>query len=896
MNPLIDWLARARNLLFGAQREREHQDEVQFHLDMSAARFERDGHSRTEARRLARLAFGSVAATREAARDARGATFVPDLWRDITYGARQLRHSPAFTAAAVVTLALGIGASTALYSVFDGVLRRPIPFAAPDRLVMVWETDRTSGTTREPGSWPDYLDIAAGARTLRGVAALTGLDVSFVPAKGEPQRLPAVGVTHTFFPLVGVRAIAGRTIVPDDDVPGAAPVVVLGERFWRARFNADRGIIGQVVRLDDTPRTVVGVVGGDADFGLDQVHARAAYHAPYSAAGDVAVWIPLQASESTFPRDTHPFFLLARLADGATREAAADDVAAIARRLEAAYRSNRGRGVFLEPFEDVVFAPVRPVFLLLLAAVVLVLVVTCVNVANLLLARGGVRSREVAVRAALGASPRRLGRQFLVESLLLSLVGGTLGTAVAWGALRALRPFVPPATPRASDIQLDLPVLLAAFITSLIVGVAFGLLPIAQALRVNVNGTLKGEGRGGTSGVRRRQLREVLVVGEIALSVMLVVGAGLLVRSVWSVLRVDAGFSAEGVLKAEWTLPEARYPRDYRRFPDWPATQRFADQVLQRVRALPGVQSAAIASAHPLDAGFTNSFVVVGREGEARDWPEIAVRQVSPSYRETLRGRLVRGRDLGEGDVASAPLVAVINQAAVDRYFAGREPLGAEIKFWGIARRIVGVVGDERVRGPTEPAPPAMYIPIAQAPTASGALLVRTTRPLADVGVEVQQAVWAVDPQLAVHGVEPLEETMLHALGSRRFATVVLSAFAALTLALALVGIHGVLSYATSQRSREIGIRLALGATRREAAGLVVRGGARLAAVGTAIGLVGAALASRLLMGLLFGVTRSDPVTYIAVAATVVAAALAATAIPAFRAAHVVPTEALRLE
>ncbi len=318
--------------------------------------------------------------------------------------------------------------------------------------------------------------------------------------------------------------------------------------------------------------------------------------------------------------------------------------------------------------------------------------------------------------------------------------------------------------------------------------------------------------------------------------------------------------------------------------------------MLQRVGSLPGVQSVALAGAHPLDAGFTNSFVVVGREAESKDWPEISVRQVSPGYFPTMGTRLVRGRLLEAGDDASAPRAAVINEAAVARYFGDRDPLGQEISFWGLPRRIVGVIGDERFKGPAQPAPPAVYVALAQAPPSSGALLVRSNRDLQELGAEVRRVVGEVDPQLAVYGVEPLASTLLDSLGTRRFATLVLGAFAALTLILALVGIHGVLSYATSQRTREIGIRLALGATRREAAGGVVRGGVVLALVGTAIGLAGAAGASRWVSGLLFGVTRSDPVTYVAVAALVLLAAVIATALPALRASRVLPTEALRLE
>ncbi len=880
----------------GAQADREHQEEIRFHLDMAAARLEAQGIAPPEARRRAAVALGGATQVREAAADARGGRWLSDLGRDTRYAVRQLSHARGFAAVSLLTLALGIGANTALFSVIDGVLLRPIPFRAADRLAVLWQTDRTSGTTREPASWPDYVDFSRDTRTFGTLAAVTGLESSFTPPSGEPQRLSTMAVTHTFFPLVGVNAMRGRTFTPEEDVPGGAQVVLLGERFWRARFNADPSVIGRTISLDEVPRQVVGIVPAGSDFGLDQLHARADYHGAYSGVGDVAVWLPLQGSEPDYPRDTHPFFVVGRLTDATTLSLASDEMVGIADRLEREYRSNTARGVHVEGLRDVVFAPVRPVLYLLLGAVALVLLVACVNVANLFLARGAARMREVAVRSALGASFARLGRQFVVEALLLSVAGGAAGVALAWLGLRTLLVFAPADLPRVDEIGINTPVLLATLGVSLLVGLAFGLVPTMQALRVDVNETLKGETRGGSPGIRRRRLREWLVVTELALSVTLVLCAGLLVRSVSLVLHVDPGFNAAGVLKAEFTLPQGRYPRDYRRYPDWPATRAFTTAVLQRVGSLPGVQSAALASAHPLDAGFTNSFVVVGREAEARDWPEISVRQVSPGYFPTMVTRLRRGRLLQDGDAAASPLVVVINDAAVARYFGDRDPLGQEIRFWGMSRRIVGVIGDEHFRGPASPAPPAVYAALAQAPPTSGALLVRSSREPEDLASEIRRVVGSLDPQLAVYGIEPLSTTLLDSLGTRRFATFVLGVFAVLTLLLALVGIHGVLSYTTSQRTREIGIRLALGATRREAAGSVVRGGVLLALVGTLIGLAGAAGASRFVSGLLFGVTRSDPVTYLAVAALVLLAAVTATAVPALRAARVLPTEALRLE
>ncbi len=563
----------------GARADRDHQEEVRFHLDMAAARFEAQGIDPVEARRRAAVALGGATRVREEASEARGGRWFADLGRDARYAVRQLRHARGFAVVAILTLALGIGANTALFSVIEGVLLRPIPFPDADRLAVVWETDRVSGTSREPASWPDYVDFARDSRTFSQLAAVTGLESSFTPAQGEAQRVSTMAVTHSYFPLVGVRAMRGRIFTPEEDVPGGALVVLLGERFWRARFNADPSIIGQTVRIDEVPRQVVGIVPVGSDFGLDQLHARADYHGAFSGSGDVAIWIPMQGSEREYPRDTHPFFVLGRLAESTTLPLAGEEMDGVAKGLEERYRSNTARGVHVEALSDVVFAPVRPVLYLLLGAVALVLLVACVNVANLFLARGAARMREVAVRSALGAGVSRLGRQFVVEALLLSVAGGAAGVALAWFGLRALLAFAPADLPRVDEIGINAPVLLATLGVSLLVGLVFGLVPTVQALRVDVNETLKGEARGGTAGVGRRRLREVLVVTELALSVTLVLCAGLLVRSVSQVLHVDPGFNAAGVLKAEFTLPPARYPRDYRRYPDWPATRQFARRV-----------------------------------------------------------------------------------------------------------------------------------------------------------------------------------------------------------------------------------------------------------------------------------------------------------------------------
>ncbi|HEX7050810.1 MAG TPA: ABC transporter permease [Longimicrobiales bacterium] len=819
---------------------------------------------------------------------------------DLRYALRTLRRTPGFTMVAVLTLALGIGANTAIFSVIDGVLLRPVPFADADRLMMVWETDRNSGTTREPASVPDYLDFGERSTRFERLAAFAGTELNLTPDDGAPLRLTALAVTHEFLPLVGIEPRIGRSFTAAEDAPGGPHAVLISEDLWARLFARDPGVVGRTLRLDDVVYTVIGVLPSGADFGTLQVLGAAAYGRSFADRGTatgVDVWVPLQPDPESLPRSTHPIFVLGRLAAGASVAAAQQELGAIAAELEATYPVNDGRGVFIEPLTDVVFGPVRPALVVLLGAVALVLLVACVNVANLLLARGTTRVREVAVRTALGAGAGRLGRQFLVESVVLTLVAAAAGVGLAFAGLELLLALAPADIPRLPDVGIDARVLVATLVVSVLVGIAFGAVPTLQARRIDVQSALKGAGRGASAGRERRRLRSALVVAELALAVVLVAGAGLLIRSFWRLQQVDTGFRAEGVLKAEFQLPTSRYAAGSPGWPDFPEMRRFNGDLLRRVRALPGVESAAIAGNHPLDAGFTNSFVVVGREAEAKNWPEISIRRVGAGYFETVGLPLLSGRTLRDSDDAFATPVLIINQTAARRFFADRDPLGQQIAFWGAARTIVGVVADEHVHGLARPAPPAAYAPFAQV-SRPGAevLLLRTNGDPAALAPAVRRIVRELDPALAVYGVEPLAETVSRSIGQQRFTMALLAAFAALAIALAVIGVHGVLSYTVSRRTPEIGIRMALGASHGNVVGLVVGEGLRLALVGLALGIAGALAASRLLRSLLFGVTATDPATFAAVAAAILAAGALASWIPARRAARVDPMAALRNE
>ena len=824
-----------------------------------------------------------------------------DFLQDLRHAARMLARNPGFSAVAIVTLALGIGANTAIFSVVDGVLLRPAPVEAFDRLVMVWETDRHSGTTREPASWPDFIDFRDRSARLEAWGAFTGREVNHTPPQSDPQRLAALGITHDFFPTLGVTPVVGRGFTEKETTSGGPLVVMVSDRFWTGALARDPDVLGRTIQLDDRTATIIGVMPSASDFGIFQILSAAAYARSFADRGaraDVDVWMPLQASEENYPRSTHPILVIGRLATGASALTAQEELAAIAADLERDYPENDGRGAFIEPLETVVFGPIRPALLVLLGAVSLVLLVACANVANLLLARGAARRREVAVRTALGAGAARLARQFLVESLLLTLVAAAAGVAIAQVGLRLLLQLAPAAIPRIVDARVDGRVLAVTLGISIVVGLAFGLVPTLQARQIDLQSALKGEGgHGGSAGRERRHLRSVLVVAELALAVILVIGATLLIKSFWQLQQVDPGFHAGGVMKAEYKLPASRYPSDFSRWPDFSEQHAFTDGLLARVRALPGVEAAAIGGNHPLDRGYTNSFAIVGREAEADTWPEISVRSVTPGYFETVGMPLVRGRLLRDADGTFDPAIAVINAAAARRFFGDRDPLGAEIRLYGASRPIVGIVGNEHFFGLTEAPPLAVYLPLAQAPPrGAGVLLARTASDPTSLARPLRAAIADQDPGLAVFGIEPLTETVSRSIAERRFTMLILGIFAAVALALAAIGIYGVLSYTVTQRTAELGIRMALGANPSSLLRLVVGGGLTLATAGVALGLAGAWALTRMLQSLLFGVGPTDPVVFGSVALGLLAVAALASYLPARRAIRIDPVTALRVE
>ncbi|HKU62291.1 MAG TPA: ABC transporter permease [Gemmatimonadales bacterium] len=783
--------------------------------------------------------------------------------------------------AVVLTLALAIGANTALYSVVHGVLLRPLPFAAPDRVVLVSEFDRISGTTREPFSIPDYYDLRARTRAFSALAGFASRPYSLSGDEGEPEQIVVTAVSAGYFGLLGVEPLRGRVFAAAEDQPGGPRVALLGEALWRRRFAADPGVVGRTVQLDGEPYVVVGV-------------ASAAAELPGEGS---QVWLPLQLGPTSQPRSLHNVRVLGRLAPDASLGSAGADAAALAARLEADFPAdNRGRGMVVERAMDVTVGAVRPALWLVLGAVGLLLLVACVNVANLLLARAWTRAGDLAVRRALGASGIRLAREFLVEGLLVALAGAALGLLVATWGVDLLLGLAPADIPRLDQVRIDGGVLAATLAVALATGLAFGALPLLQSRGIDPAIALHGGGRGMSAGPARRRLRQALVVAQLALAVVLVAGAGLLLRSFARLRATDPGFRTEQVLTAGFTLPASRYPQRFDQYPVWPEVSAFYARLLERLRGIPGVRAAALDGNHPLAHGFTNSFVIVGRENEYAEQPEIAIRTVSPEYFGVVGVPLVQGRLLDARDAADAPDAILLNQAAVRRFFPRGDALGARITFWGRERTVVGIVGDERFHGVAEAAPPALYPALAQSPIGAATLLVATGRDPAALAGPVRSAMQSVDAAVALSGVEPLAVSLADSLARPRFTSALLAVFALLALLLASIGVYGVLSFAVTERTRELGIRAALGATPRRILHQVLRQGAVLALAGIGLGLVGALAAGRLLRGLLYQVTATDPAILSAVVLLLAAVALLASVVPAWRATRIDPMQALRSE
>jgi putative ABC transport system permease protein len=796
--------------------------------------------------------------------------------QDVCYAVRQLRRSPAFTIAAVACLALGIGANTAIFSAVNGVLLRPLPFPEPDRLITIWGFHPSIG--RETASLPDFLDWRQQARSFTGMAAWANSQFT-VTGEGEPQVVRAALVTPNYFRVLGTPVPVGRDF-RDEEEHGTARVAVLSEGYWRREFGGRRDVVGRRITLSGLPYTIVGV--GARGLSLPD---------------EIDVWAPLQV-DTTQGRRNDFLQVVGRLAPGVDFRTAQEEMVTIARHLEAAHPgSNAGWSVSLIGLQERMVGAIRPALLVFMGAVGLVLLIACANVANLMLVRVAAREREVTVRAALGASRRRLIRQLLTESVVLGLAGGLLGLLLAVWGVGALRTLDPGTLPRLNEIRVDQGALAFALVLSVGTGLLFGLVPAFRVLGYDLRGGLADGGRGLSGAGGSNRTRATLVLAEVALACVLLVGAALLLRSFVRLERVDPGFAPHGVVTARITLPRAGY--------DAPTRQvAFADALLERLRQLPGVRAAALASDAPFSDGLPYwAFSVAGAEPLPPEAVQDAVVfRATPDYFRTLGLPLERGRLFGATDRGEAAPVALVSEGLARRYWPNRDPLGSRITFGDPAdsastwMTVVGVVGDVRQDGPVDPAYPQIYVPLAQVSSRGLLVALRTEGdPLAMVP-SVRQALASVDPTLALARIATMDDRLAGTLARPRVNALLLAGFASTALLLAALGIYGVIAYSVVQRARELGIRIALGARRDDVLRLVLRQGMTPVAAGLVLGLGGAAAASRVLQSLLYGVAATDTVTYGAVAAFLTVVAMAASYLPARRAARSDPMMALRAE
>jgi putative ABC transport system permease protein len=804
--------------------------------------------------------------------------------QDLRYALRVLTKNPGFTAVAVLTLAIGIGANTAIFSVVNAVLLRPLPFRDPGRLCLV--TERMPSIPMLGPSFQNLEDWQKQSQSFEGIAAARNVTMTLSGA-GEPQRLPVQMASSALFPLLGVAAVRGHTFTADEDRPGAAPVALIAYGFWHDHFGGAGDAIGKSVTLDNRPYTIVGILP-----------------ARYQLLQPADLFIPFHPWAATLPDDRswHPGIIaVGRLKSGVSLENARSEMTTIAKRLEVAYPVfNTGVGANVNRLQEQIVENIRPALLVLSGAVMLVLLIACANIANLLLARAAGRRREIALRTAVGASRARIIRQFLTESALLALAGGLAGVAIAYVGIPPLMQLAGATIPNVGPVEVDRSVLLFACAVVAAAGMLFGVGPALRGTKLDLNAALNEASRGSTAGAGQRRLRGTLVVSEIGFAILLLVGAGLLIRSFERLQTVETGFRPRNLLVAD--IPVAQ-----RAYPESPARMQYFDRILQRVRSLPGVTDAGAATFLPVSGGGAKlHFNITGRPPKSgHDYIILNYRPSSARYLQTLGVPLLRGRFLTEADTGQSPFVVVVNDALARQYFPNEDALGKRIQVGAIPEKdvptmqIVGIVGNIKQNLATE-SQAEVYVPYRQAdtllPVFSLSLVLRTVSDPRALVSGLRAAVREIDPNQPLVKVRTMEENIATSVSDSRFRTTLLAIFAGCALLLSVVGLYGVMTYSVTQRIPEIGIRLTLGAQRGEILRMVLGEGLRLALIGTVLGTAGAFFLTRILARFLFGIGAADPLTYAGVAALLIAVALLACYLPARRAMAVDPMIALRHE
>jgi putative ABC transport system permease protein len=803
-----------------------------------------------------------------------------NLTKDVRYAIRMLLKKPAFTAIAILTLALGIGANTAIFSVVYAVLLRPLSFLEPDRLVVLAE--KSPAGSRMGPAYPNYEDWRERAQSFEALAAY--LDESFnLTGVDKPVRLQGRRVNWNFFQLLGVNPQLGRLFIDQDDRVGAQATMLISNGLWKESFGGDPDVIGKTIRIDEDQITVIGVLPPEFDF----LHRADIY---------VPIGLSLTSKFGLMDRGNHfSLSVLARLKNGVAVEQARREMEAIAANLAREYpKTNSGNSATVQSLDDEFVQDVRPALLVLLGAVGFVLLIACVNVANLTLVRTAERHKEISIRLALGSGRGRIVRQLLTESLMIAALGGVTGLLIGIWVMDGLLALAPTDAPRIGDVRLNSTVLIFTLCVSALTGLLFGLLPALHASRVDLNTALKEGGRA-IAGSSRERMRKFLMVAELSLALVLLIGAGLMMRTVFELTRVDPGFDTDRLLTSRFILPENIYNEDRRR--------AFYRDCLERVQSLPGVRSAALTQSLPIDGSHWNSiFIVADKPVPPRaELPNAAFSPVSENYFEVMGIRLLSGRAFNEADTADSPKVIVINETLGRSLWPNEDPVGKQLKQgWpedkAAWREIVGVVSDVKLNGVDRETPLQVYLPLAQSPFRSLCLVARTDgNPLA-LASTVEQTIHSIDKDLPVFNARSMDQLLGNATAQQRLTMILLAGFAILALTLAAVGIYGVMSYAVAQRTHEIGIRMALGAKSSNVLNLVIRQGMIPALIGVAVGTAAAFALTRLMASLLFGVSATDPKTFVVVPIVLIGVALAACFMPARRATKVDPMIALRHE
>ncbi|HXJ05877.1 MAG TPA: ABC transporter permease [Candidatus Acidoferrum sp.] len=882
MRRLRAWFLRLGGLFHRVPRDRELAAEMESHLQLHIADNLRAGRTPDQARKEALMKLGGIEQTKEHYRERRGLPVLETLVQDIRYSLRMLRKNPGFTCVVVLTLALGIGANTAIFSIVNGVLLKPLPYADSARLAGIFLHGK--GLDRDVMGNADFLALAEHQQAFEHVAAFSPSSMGFtLTGLGVPQMIPGTSATADFFSVLGVRPFLGRVFLPEEGKPGGPLAVVVSQHFWEEFLHADPGAVGRSLMLDGKSYTVVGVMPRDFHFG------------PHSD-----LWPVLQLQP---PHERPPYWLVSigRLKPGVSVAQASADASRIAKQVREQYPRSDADGAIAVPLKELFVGEVSNALLILLGAVTFILLIAVVNVANLQLSRAGSRAREMAVRTALGAGRARLMLQLLTESLILAILGSTLGLGVAYYGVRTMLAFSPDVLPRMQEVSLDGRVLLFTAAVAIVTGVLFGLVPAVRVARSPLGDSLKSGSRSVSSSLATRRTHNGLVIAEFALALIVLTGAGLLIRTLFELQAVSPGFRSGHILTALISLPDERYGK---------ASQvvTFYDELLNRLRHSPGIENAAISLSLPPNLlELTNPFHIEGQtETPGETAPAVPEIPISDGYFSTLGVPLLRGRFFSDADRATGTHVLIINQMMAQRYFPRQDPIGKRVQTGELNPKadwytIVGVVGNVKYEGLGEKDEAGMYVPYFDSGwcpwfVRSLYIVVRGTQKSELSSPILQKAVWALDNQLPLAHVRTMDQLLYDSVASSRFRAILFGCFAALGLVLAMIGIYGVMAYSVSQRTNEIGIRVALGAQRKTVLRMILRQGAALAFLGVSLGLLASFALSRVLKGLLFGVRASDPLTFAGVAALVLTVALAACYIPARRATRVDPISALRYE